>query len=83
MKEIAEIGKKYGALGVMSVWMFMNTIKIAEIEDELRSCNESKVDIYRGLIPRQVNSNKKISKSVKLIAILPKNNEDEKRKKRA
>ena len=75
---LAEIGKKYGALGILSAWMALNTIEIKELKTDLKECTESRIDFYKEVLPRMANK-KTIAESVRLIAVLP-TNENKKRR---
>lgn len=75
-----KIFKNYGGLGVLSVWLFLTNSRVDKLENDLRDCNNSKIDIYRELT-KPITSRKE-DNNIPLLAIIPekvtfKNNEDE------
>ena len=68
MVELIEIFRKYGGLGIISVWLFMTNSRVSELEAEIRDCNESKIEIYKGLTTRSETENVKLPD---IVAILP------------
>lgn len=75
-----KIFKNYGGLGVLSVWLFLTNSRVDKLENDLRDCNNSKIDIYRELT-KPITSRKE-NNNIPLLAIIPekvtfKNNEDE------
>ena len=82
MTESIEIFKKYGALGVIAVWLFMTNKRVDTLETQLHDCNEDRIDIYKEYTKpfRSTNNNRKPV----FLAVLPekvkiKNQQDEKR----
>ena len=47
MIEFVSIFKKYGALGVIAVWLFMTNKRVDTLETQLHECNEDRIDIVK------------------------------------
>ena len=82
MTESIEIFKKYGALGVIAIWLFMTNKRVDTLETQLHDCNEDRIDIYKEYTKpfRSTNNNRKTV----FLAVLPekvkiKNKHNEKR----
>lgn len=63
---LIEIGTKYGALGVICVWLGVTNIRLSKVEDRLIDCQEQVILE----IKNKINSSIILPK--KLFAILPK-----------
>lgn len=58
MQQFIILAKKYGGLGVVSMWLFLTNSRVDKLEVQLAECNESKINIFRELtkkneVPRQ------------------------------
>lgn len=47
MIEFVSIFKKYGALGVIAVWLFLTNKRVDTLETQLHDCNEDRIDIVK------------------------------------
>lgn len=70
MTEFVELIKKYGALGVVCVWLFMTTQRVNKLEEQLYEClrmsynyhnssedNPSK-QMYFAVLPKEIKAEK-------------------------
>lgn len=75
MTEFVEIIKKYGALGVVCIWLFMTTQRVNKLEEQLYDCLRMSYNYNK--------SNEKTPSKKMYFAVLPKeikvNDEDTER----
>lgn len=69
MIEFVEIFKKYGALGVIAVWLFLTNKRVDTLETQLHDCNEDRIDIVKEYT-KPLRSQNTIRKPL-FVAVLP------------
>lgn len=69
MTETVDIFKKYGALGVIAVWLFITNKRVDTLETQLHDCNEDRIDIVKEYT-KPFRSQNCIKKPV-FLAVLP------------
>ena len=66
MIEFVSIFKKYGALGVIAVWLFLTNKRVDTLETQLHDCNEDRIDIVKEYT-KPLRSQTTLKKQVDLI----------------
>lgn len=69
MVEFVSICKRYGALGVIAVWLFTTNKRVDTLETQLHDCNEDRIDIVKEYT-KPLRSQTYVKKQM-LIAVLP------------
>lgn len=69
MIEFVSIFKKYGALGVIAVWLFLTNKRVDTLETQLHDCNEDRIDIVKEYT-KPLRSQNTIRKPL-FVAVLP------------
>jgi hypothetical protein len=70
MTEFVELIKKYGALGVVCVWLFMTTQRVNKLEEQLYDClrmssnfekstnKTPRKNMYFAILPKEIKTEK-------------------------
>lgn len=70
-KEIAAFGKRYGASGVLALWLGFTTMRVSNLEEKLYKCMEGKTISHQvpeikqtlAILPKEIKIVTKKSKS--------------------